>query len=269
VVSTLIFETQEQPRLTLIQGAVGVEMAAETAMVYPNLKTSLIHSRSQLLSSEPLPEEFRDKTLELLREGGVNVVLGKRVLSTTPSDQNPSKTILNLSDNTTMTASHICWAISAPKPTTSYLPSSTLNSDGEVTVVSTLHFPHDTPHSQSHLAIGDIVVWPPKGTHSDNPAALVPAIKRCGNALYMGQIAAWNIHQDILLQRGLVKDAKYKEFPIFVPGIAVALGKSAVGYSDHMGVTWGEQVRQTMFEDDLGLGICWRSLGLAEPVKEK
>jgi NADH dehydrogenase FAD-containing subunit len=244
-------------------------MAAETAMVYPNLKTTLIHSRNKLLSSEPLPEEFGDKTLELLREGGVDVILGKRVLSTTPSDQNPSKTILKLSDNTTMTASHICWAISAPKPTTNYLPSCALNSDSEVTVVPTLHFPDTVPHPQSHLAIGDIAAWPPKGTHSDDPAALVPAIKRCGNALYMGQIAAWNIHQDILLQQGLVKETKYKQFPIFVPGIAVALGRSAVGYSDHMGVTWGEELKQTIFEDDLGLGICWRSLGLAEPIKQK
>jgi hypothetical protein len=199
-------------------------MAAETAMIYPNLKTTLIHSRGKLLSSEPLPEEFGDKTLELLREGGVNVILGKRVLSTSSSDQDPSKTILNLSDNTTMTASHICWAISAPKPTTNYLPSSTLNSDSEVTVTQTLHFPDKTPHPKS---------------------------------------------QHILLQQGLVKETKYKQFPIFVPGIAVALGRSAVGYSDHMGVTWGEELRQTMFEDDLGLGICWRSLGLAESVKKK
>ena len=51
-------------------------MAAETKLVYPNTKVTLVHSREKLLSAEPLPDDFKDKTLALLRKGGVEAVMG-------------------------------------------------------------------------------------------------------------------------------------------------------------------------------------------------
>jgi NADH dehydrogenase FAD-containing subunit len=56
-------------------------MAAELKLVHPSKSVMLIHSHEKLLSAEPLPEDLKDKTLELLEEGGVEVLLGQRVTS--------------------------------------------------------------------------------------------------------------------------------------------------------------------------------------------
>lgn len=102
-------------------GAVGIEMAAELKMVHPHVNVTLIHSRDRLLSSEPLPDDFKDQTLDLLREAGVETLMGNRVLDISSGPADGSKT-LHLSDNTTLTAREVLNAVSSPKPTTSYLP---------------------------------------------------------------------------------------------------------------------------------------------------
>lgn len=117
-------------------GAVGIEMAAEIAVVHPTQTVTLIHSRAKLLSAEPLPEEFKDKTVELLETSGVKVILGQRVTDTKPvnkEDGTPSY-ILTLSDGTTMKAGHVIFAISNQTPITSFFPSEALNDEGYVKV---------------------------------------------------------------------------------------------------------------------------------------
>jgi hypothetical protein len=42
----------------------------------PEAKVTLIHSRQQLLSSEDLPDEFKEKTLEMLKVGLDHLDLG-------------------------------------------------------------------------------------------------------------------------------------------------------------------------------------------------
>ena len=54
-------------------------MAAELKLVHPSKAVRLVHSRGRLLSSEPLPDEVKDKTLELMRDAGVDVLLNSRV----------------------------------------------------------------------------------------------------------------------------------------------------------------------------------------------
>ena len=62
-------------------------MAAELKVVEPSQKVTLIHLRDKLLSSEPLPDEFKDRTLSVLREAGVEVMLNDRVIEIEPVEK--------------------------------------------------------------------------------------------------------------------------------------------------------------------------------------
>lgn len=107
-------------------------------LVQPQQKVTLIHSRDKLLSSEPLPDEFKEKALEVLRESGVEVLLSKRVLSTDPVATSHGTPLfkLHLGDGSELKASLVIRAISQSLPTTSYLPKTALNEDGCVKVTS-------------------------------------------------------------------------------------------------------------------------------------
>jgi NADH dehydrogenase FAD-containing subunit len=72
-------------------------MAAYIKVQFPACRVSLVHSRDALLSSEPLPSEFKAKALDLLREGGVDVILGQRVLGETDVGVGSRKKALRLS----------------------------------------------------------------------------------------------------------------------------------------------------------------------------
>lgn len=112
-------------------GAVGIEMAAELKVIEPEQIVTLIHSRDKLLSSEPLPDDCKDRALELLRESGVLTIMGQRVEDTKsiePIDGHP-RVELTLSNGSKITAGHVITALSRSVPATSYLPQNTL--DGE------------------------------------------------------------------------------------------------------------------------------------------
>ena len=124
--------------LMVFLGAVGIEMAAELALVYPGKKVTLVHSRNRLLSAEPIPDDFKDLTVELLKEAGVEVVVNKRVKESIPigTSEKPSYQI-HFTDGTSMTAGHVIMAISHQVPVTSHLPRMTLDDDGYVKVAAT------------------------------------------------------------------------------------------------------------------------------------
>lgn len=118
-------------------GAVGVEMAAELKYVEPNSKVTLVHSRDQLLSAEPLPDEFKQLSLEALRSTGVEVVLGRgRVTEITEIQSEERKPIrkLVLQNGTELLASHVINAVSQQVPSTSYFPPAVLNEEGLVKI---------------------------------------------------------------------------------------------------------------------------------------
>lgn len=117
-------------------GAVGVEMAAELKELNPQQKVSLIHSRDRLLSSEPLPNDFAESVYSILREGGVEVVLGQRVGETTAVDAEDQRRAwrLTLSDGRQVTTGLVLSAISRCTPTSTYLPQKALNEDGYIKV---------------------------------------------------------------------------------------------------------------------------------------
>ncbi|KUJ10931.1 FAD/NAD(P)-binding domain-containing protein [Mollisia scopiformis] len=230
-------------------GAVGIEMAAELKLVKPTLDVKLIHSRERLLSTEPLPDEFKDRTASVLRESGVDLILGHRVYEINPVNNKDEKPLfrLKLSDGSEMLAGHVIPAISHGVPSTDFLPANSLNQEGYVNIDGTLNFKNSTPNSSSHFAVGDIANW--------------SGIKRCGAAMAMGHVTAVNIHQQ-LLQARFGTEPMFAEFPEVPPMIALAAGKQAVLYGEKEGTTWGEDKMQMMFGDDLGYSICWNYLGL-------
>ncbi|KAL3419508.1 hypothetical protein PVAG01_09730 [Phlyctema vagabunda] len=220
-------------------GAVGIEMAAELKLVEPALSVKLIQSRDKLLSSEPLPDDFKDRTLLTLQEAGVEVILGQRVQETIPvasADGSPLFKLV-LADGTSLTASKVIKAVSSSIPSTSYLPATALDNEGYVKVSPRMEFKSDLPNASSHFAVGDIASW--------------SGIKRCGAAMAMGKLAAVNIHQQ-LLQKATGKEPKYLEFPEVPPMIAIAVGKKAVLYGPEDGTTCSEANMKMMFGDDLG-----------------
>lgn len=115
--------------LILSIGGVGVEMASELKLIHLTKTVKLIQSRDRLLSSEPLPDDFKDQTLTLLEEAGVEVTLNHRVTDVTvdkPADGS-SLYKVTLSDGSQLMASHVIWAISKSIPTTDFLPKAALD----------------------------------------------------------------------------------------------------------------------------------------------
>ncbi|KAJ5827280.1 hypothetical protein N7447_004043 [Penicillium robsamsonii] len=234
-------------------GAVGIEIAAEIKMLRPQAKVTLVHSRQQLLSSEDLPDEFKAKTLEILKESKVEVLLGARVQDTVlGSDSFPAKYTLKLSDGRELIADHVINAVSRFAPTSSYLPKDACDSEGYVRITPGLQLAADVPNKEYHYAAGDIASW--------------SGIKRGGQAMHQAHYAAFNIHQQMLAERYNTKP-KFVELVEVAPMMALALGKTAVGYFPAMGLSSGDDIHNMFFKDDLGYEICWKWMRLGEATE--
>ncbi|KAJ5188232.1 FAD-dependent pyridine nucleotide-disulfide oxidoreductase [Penicillium cf. griseofulvum] len=232
-------------------GAVGVEMAAELKILNPEQKVTLIHSRKRLLSSEPLPDEFAERVDSILRDTGVEVILGQRVIDTTAVDTKIEGRIweLTLSDGQQLKAGHVLNAVSQSIPTSTYLPKEALNEEGYVKVHRSLQFSGDIPNAEYHWAVGDITAW--------------EGIKRCGGAMHMGHYAAMNIHQHMMAEcTGGKPD--YQTLQPFPSVMGLALGKMAVSYTPGEGTREGEDLRKSLFGKDMGHTICWNYMRLGE-----
>lgn len=114
-------------------------MAAELKVVEPTLNVKLIHSRGKLLSSEPLPDSFKDRTATVVLESGVDLILGHRVNEITPVNKEDEKPLFNLklSNGSELLAGHVISAISHGVPSTKFLPSGSCNEQGYVHIDST------------------------------------------------------------------------------------------------------------------------------------
>lgn len=113
-------------------GAVGVEIASELKQVNPKVRVTLVHSRYKVLSSEPVPDEYRDCTLDLLQESGVETVLGCRVQDTMTTQNN--RKIITLTGGKILTASHVICAISRFSASAPYLPTTTADEHGYIKI---------------------------------------------------------------------------------------------------------------------------------------
>lgn len=113
-------------------GTVGIEMASELKGIHPTKTLKLIQSRDKLLSSEPLPDDFKDQTLSLLEEAGVEVTRNNRVTDVTAVKYAEGSSVykVTLSDGIQSMASHVIWAISKSIPRADYLRVAALNNEG-------------------------------------------------------------------------------------------------------------------------------------------
>lgn len=232
-------------------GAVGIEMAAELKVVRPESRVTLVHSRDRLLSSEDLPDEVKDKAVELMRETGVELLLSKRVAGTREVERGDGTKVTEVSftDGEKLEASIVIMAVSKAVPSTEFLPKEALDEEGLIRARANMQFPVGVPNADSHFAAGDAIKW--------------SGIKRCGAAMHMGYFAAHNIHEMILEKMNGVAP-KFLELGEVPPMIGLAVGKKAISYSPAQGACSGEDVMKAFFGNDLAFSICWRHMKLGE-----
>jgi thioredoxin reductase len=115
---------------------VGIEMAAEIKLVMPTQRVTLIHSREKLLSSEPLPDDFKERSRIALEETGVEIIMGQRVLETirSTSEDGVPYSELRLASGATIVAGQVIYAMSKSIPSTGYMPSASLDDQQYVQV---------------------------------------------------------------------------------------------------------------------------------------
>ncbi|KAF4542084.1 FAD binding domain containing protein [Lasiodiplodia theobromae] len=227
-------------------GAVGIEFAGEIKNYHPHNRVILIHSRSELLSNEPLPSEFKTQAVTLLEEMGIEVILGQRANVT--AEDGFSK--ITLTDGRVINAGYVFPAASRFSPNSECLPRDAVDENGYVKVTSHMQL-KDVPNSDRHFAAGDICLW--------------SGIKRAGPAMVMGHVAAGNIFNAILKEEDPDIEVKPEVFPEVAPMMALAIGEAAVTYHPDRGVLWGPERLQLVFGKDLGWANTLKFLGLSDP----
>jgi NADH dehydrogenase FAD-containing subunit len=254
-------------------GAVGVEFAAEIKHYYPQISVSLVHSRSEVLSSEPLPSDVKDRVRILLEEEGVDLVLGNRAsIAELPNGQFS----VTLANGDIITADFVIDSTKKGTPTTDVLPDACLNEDKEIMVHQSLMFKDTIPNASSHYGVGDVIAW--------------SGIKRAGSATVMGQAAAQNIYASILnseisapsiLPSDVISTAPHTEtgteteryalteLPAWAAVIGLAVGKQCLTYDPTNGMKYGVDVMQGYFGDDLGWAANLKYLGLTDVIEKE
>lgn len=230
----------KHPILVIGGGAVGIEMASEIKLCHPKTRVILAHSRDKLLSAEPLSDTFKERSLRLLQETGVEVLLNHRLSESRPVDGGNE---IEFTNGGTLLAGVVIMAISRSVPSTDFLPKDALDDEGYVNVHPSLQLSGSVPNSEAHFAAGDMIKW--------------SGIKRCGASMHMGKLAGWNVYQSIMSDlSGPTRKPKFKELGPVPPMITVAVGKKAVSCSPR-GTTSGRRTMRLFFENDLG----FRSMG--------
>jgi len=125
-------------------GAVGIEFAADIKLHFPSQHVILVHSRSQLLHSEPLPDSFKEKSLEILKGAGVEVVLGRRVMDSGPADEDGDlgvrqdpKFKVKLDNGCEIQCGKVIFTTAKHRPNTEFMPAGVLDERGFVDVLPT------------------------------------------------------------------------------------------------------------------------------------
>lgn len=111
-------------------------MAAELKLVQPHCGVTLVHSRDKLLSAEPLPEETKDRALELVHEAGVKVLMSHRLDKTeeVKTDDGSKCLRLTFTNGHSMLASEVIMAMSKSVPATKFLPKEAVDEEGYVKI---------------------------------------------------------------------------------------------------------------------------------------
>lgn len=234
-------------------GAVGVEFSGEIKNYYPQIDVTLVHSRAEVLSSEPLPTDVKERAKILLEEEGINLVLGSRAsITELPNGQFS----VELANGDTITADFVIDSTKKGIPTTDILPAECLNEDKEIMVHQSLMFKDHIANASSHFGVGDVIAW--------------SGIKRAGSATVMGQTAAQNIYSDILNSELPPSAEKFTttELPAWAAVIGLAVGKQCLTYDPSNGIKYGVQVMKDYFGEDLGWSGNLKYLGLTDVVEK-
>jgi NADH dehydrogenase FAD-containing subunit len=236
-------------------GAVVIEFAGEIKKYYPEIGVTLVHSRAEVLSSEPLPSELKERIKTMLEEEGVNLVLGSRATITELANGQYDVTLAN---GEKLTADFVIDSTRKGEPTTEILPGACLNEDKEIMVQQNLMFKDTIPNSTSHFGVGDVIAW--------------SGIKRAGSATVMGQAAAQNIYSAMLnseLPTSAQESDRYieTELPSWEAVIGIAVGKQCLTYDPKNGIKYGVEVMQNYFGDDLGWAASLKYMGLTDVIE--
>ncbi|KAJ5758782.1 hypothetical protein N7520_005938 [Penicillium odoratum] len=228
-----------------VKGAVGVEFAGKIKTHYPETPVTLVHSRDQLLSREPLPEEFKTRTLELLREQGIEVILNQRA----HVEELPDGTsYVKFNDGNCLHTAMVITAMASHNPSSEFLPPAILgnggiNADSYLRVISGIN---PIPRM---FAAGDIIN--------------LPGIKLGGTAMLMGSVAAANIYSLLVAQNNSSWSLVMEPYVPIKPKMALSVGNSAVCYTPGgEGVRYGKDLVEPLFGSDLGWSKVLSALGL-------
>ncbi|KAJ5893858.1 hypothetical protein N7495_005549 [Penicillium taxi] len=226
-------------------GAVGVEFAGKIKSHYPNVKVILIHSRDQLLSNEPLPDEFKTRALELLQNEGVRVILGQRVTA----DELPDGTsYIKFLEGNQIHAGLVLMAVSKVSPATSFVPSASLAKDKTILVDYRLRVMAGSSPSDTIFAAGDVVQW--------------EGMKLGGSAMVMGNVAGANIYSSVLSRENICPPAM-EECPVTQPKMALSIGDNAICFAGgDSEVQHGADIGEAYFGSDMGWQRVLVGLGL-------
>jgi NADH dehydrogenase FAD-containing subunit len=255
-------ETKSRKVVIIGAGAVGVEFAGEIKNYYPGIHVTLVHSRSEVLSSEPLPTEVKEKARTLLVEEGVDLVLESRASIKDLPDGTHEVTLAN---GTVLHADFIIDATKKGSATTGFLPAEILNEEKEILVNPQLTFMDKVPNAEFHFGVGDVIAW--------------SGIKRAGGAMVMGELAASNVYASILnSETATATDATATspnasapitlgELPFYNNVIGLAVGKQCLTYDQKNGMKWGVQLMKDYFQDDLGWKANLKYLQLSDVIE--
>ncbi|KAB8246614.1 hypothetical protein BDV35DRAFT_380535 [Aspergillus flavus] len=224
-------------------GAIGVEFAGKIKTHYTGTPVTLVHSRHQLLSNEPLPEEFKTRTLELLRAQGIDVILNQRA----DVQELPDGTFyVKFQDGNRLHTGMVIMAMASPTPSSQFLPS--YNVRVTLIYIGSLQMISRDDVIPRMFAAGDIVN--------------VPGMKLGGNAMLMGSVAAANIYSLLVAQRNPSWRSAMERYVLMEPKMALSVGNSAVCYTSDDGVKYGKEWVEPMFGSDLGWSKILSTLGL-------
>lgn len=238
-------------------GAVGIEMAAEVKHQHPSINVTLVHSKEQLLSSEPVSPTFRNQVLKLVRQQGVKVSLGKRVSVTEDnvkaSTGSPSKRVL-LSDGSQLFTDTVIIATSGARPATDFLPRDILDREGYVKVLPTGQISSAIPDSSCIFAVGDVISSP-------------TGIKLASSAIRSGRDVALNLSSLFESQRRALSadEAQSRLMNVTIPGDAlkIIIGDTAAAYGGQ-DYRWGSEVKERIFGNDMALNHGLSALGVSQ-----
>ncbi|KAJ5108241.1 hypothetical protein N7456_004916 [Penicillium angulare] len=264
-----ITEAQKLGVVVIGGGAVGVEFAGKIRAHHPETPVTLVHSRDQLLSKEPLPEEFKLRTLQLLRQQGVNVILNQRA----DVEELPDGTHhVKFNDGDRLHTSMVIMAMASSTPSSQFLPSSVLDSTGSIKVDSkyvliskVLRMRSDAdvqmyPHSLR--VINELGPLPRLFAAGD--ITNIPGIKLGRTAMLMGSVAAANIYSLLVAQNNPSWSLAMEPYIQIKPKMAISVGDSAVCYSSvDGGVQFGKGLVKPLFGSDLGWSKILAALGLS------